>query len=293
MELRQLELFVAVAEERQFTRAAYRCHIGQSALSTAIRTLERELGVTLFSRTTRRVDLTDAGLALLDESRRTLAAASVARESVREVGSLLRSSLSVGGVATGAALDQAAVLAGFRRGHEGVEIHYVRSTSDSLIEDVRLGRLDVAFVTLTKQMPRGVHATPLLTEPIMLCCRADHPLAERPEILLKELAGEDFVGPPPDTAGGRWFLGHFGGPDTSPRMPFQVNDVDAILDFVANGLGLTLLPPSAVHGHPDLRSIPLTGADLTWTLGTVTQPIDRASDEALAFVDTIELPRAV
>jgi DNA-binding transcriptional LysR family regulator len=70
MELRQLELFVAVAEERQFTRAAQRCHIGQSALSTAIRTLERDLGVTLFARTTRRVDLTSAGLRLLGEHSR-------------------------------------------------------------------------------------------------------------------------------------------------------------------------------------------------------------------------------
>jgi DNA-binding transcriptional LysR family regulator len=68
-------------------------------------------------------------------------------------------------------------------------------------------------------------------------------------------------------------------------MPFQVNDVDAIVDFVANGLGLTLLPASAVQGHPDLRSEPLSGVDLTWTLGAVTQPLDRVSAAALALRD--------
>src|SRR6266851_3878155 len=85
MELRQLEHSVAVAEEGHFTRAASRCHISQSALSTSIRSLERELGSPLFVRTTRTVALTDAGRVLLDEARRTLAAAASARESVQAV----------------------------------------------------------------------------------------------------------------------------------------------------------------------------------------------------------------
>jgi len=84
MELRQLEQFVAVAEERQFTRAANRCSIAQSALSTSIRSLENELGAPLFLRTTRRVTLTEAGQALLTEARRTLTAAETARTAVHD-----------------------------------------------------------------------------------------------------------------------------------------------------------------------------------------------------------------
>jgi DNA-binding transcriptional LysR family regulator len=78
MELRHLEHFVAVAEERNFTRAARRLHLVQSALSVSIRSLERELGTQLFERTTREVKLTDTGRVLLPEARRTLDAAACA-----------------------------------------------------------------------------------------------------------------------------------------------------------------------------------------------------------------------
>ncbi len=119
MELRQLEHFVAVAEEGHFTRAASRCHISQSALSTSIRSLERELGSPLFVRTTRTVALTDAGRVLLDEARRTLAAAASARESVLAVQGLLRGSLAVGSPPAPGLIDQAALLARFRDRHPG------------------------------------------------------------------------------------------------------------------------------------------------------------------------------
>jgi DNA-binding transcriptional LysR family regulator len=86
VELRQLEHFVAAAETGHFTRAAGCCHISQSALSTSIRSLERELGSPLFTRTTRRVELTEAGRTLLDEARRTLAAATSAQDAVLAAG---------------------------------------------------------------------------------------------------------------------------------------------------------------------------------------------------------------
>src|ERR1700710_1399282 len=85
VELRNLEHFVAVAEEQSFTRAAARIHLVQSALSVSVRTLERELGAQLFERTTHSVQLTDSGAALVVEARRTLAAADVARDAVAAV----------------------------------------------------------------------------------------------------------------------------------------------------------------------------------------------------------------
>src|SRR5690349_25087262 len=85
MELRHLATFVAVAEERSFTRAADRLHVVQSAVSAGVKTLERELGTALFTRSTQAVDLTDAGHALLPEARATLAAANAARDAVEQV----------------------------------------------------------------------------------------------------------------------------------------------------------------------------------------------------------------
>src|SRR3954469_4206257 len=99
MELRQLEYFVTVAEECHFTRAAKRLHVAQSGLSSAIRSLERELGASLFIRSTRRVDLTPAGRALLVEARRALSATDAARDAVAAVQGLMRGSLGGGSVA--------------------------------------------------------------------------------------------------------------------------------------------------------------------------------------------------
>ena len=177
MELKQLEHFVAVAEEGQFTRAASRCHITRSALSTSIRSLERELDSPLFVRTTRRVALTGAGRVLLGKARRTLAAATSARDSVQAVHGLLRGSLAVGGIAT-SAIDQAALLASFRDLHPAVDIRYVPGTSVTLISDVAAARLDVAFVCLPRQLPGHLLAIPLVTQPAMFVCRPGHPVAD-------------------------------------------------------------------------------------------------------------------
>src|SRR4051794_14371497 len=96
MELRHLATFVAVAEEGSFTRAAGRLHVVQSAVSSGVRALERELGVTLFDRTTHRVQLSEAGRALLPEARRTLAAAAAARDAVDQLRGGLRGTVRLG-----------------------------------------------------------------------------------------------------------------------------------------------------------------------------------------------------
>jgi DNA-binding transcriptional LysR family regulator len=282
MELRQLELFVAVAEERQFTRAAQRCHIGQSALSTAIRTLERDLGVTLFARTTRRVDLTSAGLRLLGESRRTLAAAQDARTAVLTAGTTT-DRLAVGGVGASGGLDQLGAIAGFRRRYPQVAISYVRAPSSELIEDVRLGRLDAAFVTLSRGLPAGIHATELLTEPVTLMCRFDHPLAQCGSVAIEDLAHEEFVAPAAGTLGGEWFREQFEPAARRPPVTYIVNDAVAILEFVASGLGVALLPMTAADDHPQIRAVAVTGPGLGRTLGIVTQSRDPPASEARAL----------
>src|SRR5919198_4025886 len=154
MELRQLAVFVAVAEEASFTRAADRLHLVQSAVSASVRALERELGAALFDRTTRRVELTDAGEALLPEARNVLAAVGAAREAVDQVSGGLRGTLRIGTMQGQAmrAISVPRLLARFRAEHPGVEIQ-VGHTGGSVLmaEHVRAGRLDLAFVSLPER----------------------------------------------------------------------------------------------------------------------------------------------
>jgi DNA-binding transcriptional LysR family regulator len=290
MELRHLECFVAVAEEGHFTQAANRCHVSQSALSTSIHSLERELGSPLFVRTTRRVELTEAGRVLLGEARRTLAAAASARDSVLAVQGLLRGSLQVGGVPTRGLLDQAALLAGFRDCYPAVDIRYVRDASVTLIPQVAASRLDVAFVSLPRQLPEPLLAIPLITQPLLFVCRPDHPLAGRKRVALTSLVDEPLIGLPPKGSAGYEALDRvFADAGKRPQGPFELNDAFSILDFVGHGFGVALVVGSVAASRPDLRAIPLAGPAMTWTLAAIAHR-HHATPAARAFIALLDAP---
>src|SRR5438105_4768667 len=122
MELRQLDAFVAVAEERNFTRAAARLHVAQSGLSATVRSLERELHAQLFLRTTRQVELTPAGQALLSEARHTLASARHAVEAVAALEGLQNGTLTLGVMQAGTLVDLPGMLRRYRKAFPGIHL---------------------------------------------------------------------------------------------------------------------------------------------------------------------------
>ena len=242
MELRHLEYFVAVAEERHFTRAAERMRVAQSGLSASIRALERELDAELFVRHTRRVELTDAGHALLAEANRTLASAAAARDAVDAVRGLLRGSLTVGSEQCMGVVDLPPLLASFRRAHPGVEIRLRYAGSAQIVEQIRLGRLNVGFVALPGPAPDGVRLLPLATEEMVLLCHAGHRLAERETVDVAALLDEDFVDFSADWGARRVNDQTFARAEAERRVSVEVNDVHTLLDFVHQGLGVALVP---------------------------------------------------
>jgi DNA-binding transcriptional LysR family regulator len=181
MELRRLATFVTVAEEGSFTRASDRLHVVQSAVSANVRNLERELDTRLFDRSTHKVELTDAGRALLPEARATLQAATAARDAVDAVRGGVRGTVLLGTMqAQGMrAIDVAAMLAEFRAEHPAVEVHirHAAGGSREMAQQVGESRLDLAFVAVPGGDLPGVELTPLAREPIVLVAPAAHPLA--------------------------------------------------------------------------------------------------------------------
>ncbi|WP_030465894.1 LysR family transcriptional regulator [Lentzea aerocolonigenes] len=244
MELRQLEHFLAVAEECHFTRAAKRMHVAQSGLSASIRALEVELGAPLFLRTTRQVELTQAGRALLPEARRALSSVESARDAVAAVQGLLRGTLSVGSLQCLHVVHLPAVLARFHELHPGVEIRMRQSGNAELVEDVRAGRLDLAFVTRQPKIADDLRVSTLASEPLVLACAPESRFAARESVALEELSGESFVD----------FNADWGTRDEADRVlaaagvdrrvAVEVNDVHSLLDFVWFGLGVALVPQS-------------------------------------------------
>src|SRR2546423_1175154 len=137
MELRQLEYFVTLAEERHFTRAARRTHIVQSGISSSIRALEQELGTSLFMRSTRRVELTEAGRAFWIEARGPLAAADAARQAVTAVEGLLRGTLALGIIRFVSTVDLLPIISRFHAAHPGLQMRVSQASSTALMDGVR------------------------------------------------------------------------------------------------------------------------------------------------------------
>src|SRR3954452_23868257 len=170
MQLRHLATFTAVAEEGSFTRAAGRLHVVQSAVSAGVLALPRERGARLFDRTTHRVQLSEAGRALLPEARRTLAAAAAARDAVDQLRGGLRGTVRVGMMlAPGqAGISVPRILAVLRADHPGIEVALEIGATTVNAERVRRGRLDIAFVGLPAGAVPELELTPVLTEEMQL-----------------------------------------------------------------------------------------------------------------------------
>ena len=253
MELRQLDHFVAVAEERNFTRAAERVVIVQSGLSSSIRALEAELGTELFVRSTRRVALTPAGQALLPEARRSLAAARAGRDAVAAVDGLQRGELSLGiSQNLPPRVNLPEILADFQRSYPGVELRIRQAGSSTQLAALRDGSLDLAFVPLVEQPAPDLAVTPFARDRLMFVCSPDHKLASRRVIRLEDITHKAFVDLPPDWTVRQLVDRAFAAAGLERRIAIEVNDVQTCLELVRHGVGVTILPESA-----EARGVPV------------------------------------
>jgi DNA-binding transcriptional LysR family regulator len=252
MEIRQLAQFVAVAEERSFTRAARRLGYVQSALSVSIQSLERELEVRLFDRTTHQVLLTDAGEALLPSARQTLASAEETRDAAAAMRGVLRGTLRIGLMQSFAFLDIAGLLGEFHRRHPAVELQVRPSAGGSaaLAAELQHGGLDIAFVSLHED-PSGVSCTELAVEELHLVGAPELLPGRRARLELSDLSEATFVDFPSGW-GMRAAVDHaFAAAGINRRVAIEVADVSTCLQLLGAGLGVSLLGGSLLKGdHP-------------------------------------------
>ncbi len=287
MDTRQLEYFVAVAEELSFTRAAQRLFTVQSTVSAAVRALETDLKTTLFDRSTRRVTLTSAGAALLPEAKAALEALDRARSVVEEASTGLRGSIRIGTMTRLGLVDLAELLGAFYQRYPLVEVQVTTSPTGSsgLAEDVRHGRLDVAFVGLGRADLTGLEVRELATVPFVVLLPSTHRLASQQAVTLEDLAGERFVD----------MLRGFGNRTTMDRafelaglrrrVQVEVPDLTTVPDYVRAGLGVAVVPALDLQDVVGVTELPLTGADLSWTLSAITLGGKRPSRAVTALLD--------
>jgi DNA-binding transcriptional LysR family regulator len=278
MELRQLEYFVAVAEEANFTRAAERVHISQSGVSAQVRQLEIDLGAALIDRSGRSATLTPAGAAALEHARSVLASADAVRHAVDDITGLIRGRLVVGMVygCTIAGLFDA--LAAFHRAHAGVDVTLIEDSSDPLTDRVRHGAADIALIGTAGAPPSGLDAWPIASERLVVAVPIGHPLGRRKRTTLAEMTTYPVVCMPEGTAPRTMFDKACAARDIQPDIVLQASAPDAVADLASRGLGIAVLTESMAARHVSrLKALPIedvldpAGLALIWTT-TTTSP---------------------
>ena len=255
MELRQLEYFVAVAEEANFTRAAQRIHVAQPAVSAQIQRLERELGQPLLDRSRRTVRLTAAGEAALPYARAALAAVADIHVAVEELTQLVRGTVAIGTV-TSHSVDMPLLLADFHADHPEVEITLSTDSSDTLIEMVCTGRLDAAIVSVGPgERPEGLDVEVVTDEAIAAAVSRTDELASRKIIRLTDLADRRLIALPVGAGIRHQFDAACAKAGVSPRVAFEASTPLALADLAERGLGVAIVPASVPRGRDGLHGL--------------------------------------
>ncbi len=271
MELRQLQHFVAVAEEMHFTRAARRVNIVQSALSTSIRALEDELAARLFMRNTRQVQLTAAGRVFLDKARLALEAVREARDAVAAVQGLTRGRLAIGTVQSlPAFVDLPALLASFHELYPAIEVRLCQGNADHLVDKIRSGAIDLAIVPLI-EAPRGIATKMIACEYLVAICAKDHPLAGRSGVPLSAFRDEPFVDFEQAWGTRQLVDAGFRHAGVERRVAFEVNDLGTLIELVSRGLGVALVPEAIAKAEAEaLGVVRLAEPQMCWELAVAT-----------------------
>ena len=259
MDLRTLRSFVALAESLHFGRAAARLGIAQPCLTQQMQRLERELGVALFDRSQRRVQLTAAGEVLLDEGRRLLAQAErvvalTERAGRGEVGRLV---LGVAESASYAILPE--LLRAYRRAYPDVDLAVRMMTTAAQVAAVRTGEIDAGLARLPVDT-EGLAARTIRVDPVAVLLPEGHRLAGASAVTLPELAGEPLVIYPaaPRTSWVDFMLSVFREAGVEPGPMHEASDTFTAMALVAAGLGITLVPGSSgLFARPGLVWRPL------------------------------------
>ena len=244
MNLRRLDYFLAVAEERHFRRAAERLNVAQPALSVQIAKLERELGTALLARNRRGVELTDAGRALQARARELVPSLRDAFAEATAVGQGRAGQVTVGFVGSSAYELLPRVLRQAEQALPAVQIALRQMTSPEQFEALGAGRIDLGVARLPSPS-RALASTRIVAEPFVVALPAGHALAKRTAIAARQLDDLPLVTFPAMAAVLRdAVLAELAEAGAGPRIVDEVSDMPTILGLVAAGRGIALVPAS-------------------------------------------------
>lgn len=270
MEIRQLKAFLAIAEAKTFTAGARRLNVTQAAISMQIRQLEEEVGLPLFTRTPRRVILTEAGEHLLERARKILREHDSALAEIAEVAGAEYGRLRIGTASGTFAMHQLpAILKRLKDIYPRAEITVASGTSERLIDRMMHGEIDMAFVSLPVENPNITTET-LFADEIVAIAHPSHPLANEKYISAAALAGEDLILGERGGNTRRMIDEFFAAANVRPNITMELSRQEAINLMVENNLGVGMAGAKSVAREVKegrLVTWLIEGAEIKWELG--------------------------
>jgi LysR family transcriptional regulator, low CO2-responsive transcriptional regulator len=270
MEIRQLKAFLAIAETKTFTAGARHVNITQAAISMQIRQLEDSVGMPLFTRTPRRVILTEAGELLMQRARKILREHDAALAEIAEVAGAEHGRLRIGSASAMFATAQLpGILEKLKIAFPNAEIKVSSGTSQALVDKIQHGDVDIAFVSLPVQTS-NVQTDLLFSDEIIAIASPQHPLAKEKYISAAQLAGEQLILGEKGGNTRRMIDDFFAAANVKPNVVMELSRQEAINRMVENQMGVGIA--GAKNVSKELRekrliSWLIEGAEIKWDLG--------------------------
>jgi DNA-binding transcriptional LysR family regulator len=270
MEIRQLKAFLAIAEAKTFTAGARRVNVTQAAISMQIRQLEDEVGLQLFTRTPRRVILTEAGEYLLERARKILREHDSALAEIAEVAGAEFGRLRIGTASGTFAMNQLpTILQSLKARFPNSELTVTSGTSQRLVDRMMHGEIDTAFISLPVENT-NVTTESLFSDEIVAIANPHHPLANEKYISAATLAGEDLVLGERGGNTRRMIDEFFAAANVRPNITMELSRQEAVNRMVENNLGVGMAGAKSVAREIQdgkLISWLIEGAEIQWELG--------------------------
>jgi len=289
VELSQLEVFLAVARERRFSRAADKLFRTQSAVSQTIRKLEDELGEALFDRSSREGVLTDAGKVLYEYAEKLINLRSEASESLAELKELQKGKLVVAANEL-TVLYLLPVLAEFRRLHPMIKITVERALGSRIPDEVLSYSVEFGVLSYAPQDP-SLHSIVIFSDQLVFVVPPRHPLASAPQVSIRQLGAESFVAHIVSSPYREKVIQMFKNHKTPLHMDLELPTLQAIKRYVAMGSGVAFVPEISVEAEiarGELVSIPVRELQLKRKLRLIYRKDASLSHAARAFLKVAE-----
>ena len=254
MELRQLRAFVHVTHAGTFTRAAEELHVAQSAVSQAVGRLEAELGFELLRRTSRGVELTEAGEVVFERAREIVASADAIRSDLASLRGLLEGTVALGTMLPPGPVDLPGLLASFHASHPGIAVRVREGSAPDILALLRRDELDVAFTGVEADaLDEGLAGERMLGEELVLITPPS-----QASLSLAELTGVPFIGYRRGSALRDTVDRALRAASATPQIVFESDELVSVRELVARSLGVSIVPRSTVDGEgPPVTAVPI------------------------------------